>query len=107
MKQEEQHTETELDDEELDGIGDLKDENLDLDLQAVIVTEAGIAASSELSPKLALGEGGGGLREGIGDGLEVGLELVGGILLLSEGGVLRVLIGSRVCFRSGQYQVSY
>lgn len=95
MKQEEQHTETELDNEKLDGVGDLKDENLDLDLQAVIVTEA--AASNKLSPEFALGHGGGGLREGIGDGLEVGLELVGGILLLSEGGVLRVLSGSRVC----------
>lgn len=92
-------TKTKLDDEELEGAGDLIDEDLDFQGQAVLVAGAAIGAGNGLSPELALGKGGGGCLEGVGDGVEVGLELVGGICLLSEGGVVGVKSGSCVCFK--------
>jgi hypothetical protein len=92
-----ERTETKLDDEELEGVGDLKDQDLDLQGQAVLVAGAATVAGNELSPELALGKGGGSGLEGIGDGVKVGLQLVGGIGLLSEGGVVGVESGSRVC----------
>lgn len=101
-KAEEKHTETELDNEELEGVGNLKDEDLDLESQAVLVargaaTARAAAAGNNLGPELALGEGGSGGLEGVGDGVEVGLQLGSGIVLLGEGGVVGVESGGRVC----------
>lgn len=102
----EEHTETELDDEELEGVGNLKDEDLDLDGQAVLVAGAATArrrvgrvaaAGNDLSPELALGKSGGSSLEGLGDGIKVGLQLLGGIVLLGEAGVVGVGSGSGVC----------
>ena len=100
-------TETELVDEGLDGEGDLIDEALDLGGQAVLVTgddatTAGAGAlvttaSDELSPELALGELGASGLDRLGDGVKVGLQLVGSVVLLRKGGVLGERSSGRVC----------
>lgn len=53
-------------------------------------------ASDELSPELALGNGGGSGLEGVGDCVKVRLQLLSSIILLRKGGVVGVESGSSV-----------